>query len=221
MSTSTPATGRNPPVHLKSHSLSAKVLSQISIDLRKGAVVIFPTDTVYGIGTSVFSLRGIQRIYKLKGRHWRKPLALLVASLEAARPLVEEIPREARKLAELYWPGALTLVFKASALGRLATGGLATVGVRIPKHPAALSLLRHTGIPLATTSVNYSGEKPVVSGVSAARLFGSRVDWLIDGGTCKGKTPSSVVDLSHFPFTIVREGAIGKKELERALKYRI
>jgi L-threonylcarbamoyladenylate synthase len=208
MSTSTRVTGRNLP---------AGLLSKIVADLQAGAVVIFPTETVYGIGTSVFSPSGIRRIYRLKGRQGRKPLALLVPSLAAARPLVETIPPEADRLAQKFWPGPLTLIFKASALGRLVTGGLATIGVRIPDHPIALAILKKVGIPLATTSVNRSGRKPAVSGTACARLFGSRVDWLLDAGTCRVKAASSVVDLSHYPFTNLREEALSRKLLEKAL----
>jgi L-threonylcarbamoyladenylate synthase len=179
--------------------------------------VIFPTETVYGIGTSVFSLVGIQRIYALKGRHGRKPLALLVHSLAAAKPLVETIPPEAERLAKRFWPGPLTLVLKASPLGRLVTGGLSTIGVRIPDHPMALAIIKATGVPLATTSVNRSGQKPAVSGVQAAKLFGKKVDYLIDGGVCRVKTASSVIDLTHYPFMVIREGAITKKVLEKAI----
>jgi len=199
------------------HKLPLRTLGRIASDLHAGAVIIFPTETVYGIGTSVFSLTGIQRIYKLKGRHGRKPLALLVPSLKAAAPLVETIPKEAERLAERFWPGPLTLVFKASALGRLVTGGLATIGVRIPDHPIALALLKKVGIPLATTSVNRSGQKPALSGKAAAALFGAHVEWMLDGGVCRVKEASSVIDLSHFPFTVIRDGAISKKELESAL----
>ncbi len=208
MSTSTRATG---------HKLPPRVLAQLVADLKAGAVAIFPTETVYGIGTSVFSLVGIRRIYALKGRHGRKPLALLVPTLAAAQPLVEVIPPEAEKLAKLFWPGPLTLVLKASALGRIVTGGLSTIGVRIPDHALALTLLKKVGIPLATTSVNLSGKNPAVSGEEAAALFGDQVDWMVDGGICRGKKASSVVDLSHYPFTVIREGALSKKRLEIAL----
>jgi L-threonylcarbamoyladenylate synthase len=183
--------------------------------LKAGGVVIFPTETVYGIGTSVFSLPGIKRIFELKGRHNRKPLALLVPTLEAARPLVESIPVEAERLAAKFCPGPLTLVLEASALGRVVTGGLRTIGVRIPCHPIALEILKSVRVPLATTSVNRSGEKPAVTGRSAARLFGKKVDHVIDGGACLVKTASSVIDMSHYPFTVIREGAISKRVLER------
>ena len=201
----------------RSQRIPTAILSRLSADLEAGAVAIFPTETVYGIGTSVFSLRGIQRIYALKSRQGRKPLALLVPHLAAAAPLVEEIPAEAERLARRFWPGPLTLVLKASALGRLVTGGLSTIGLRIPDHPVALAILRRVAIPLATTSVNRSGQEPAVSGASAARIFGSRVDWVIHGGACRVQTASSVIDLSHYPYMVIREGAIQKRQLEEAL----
>ncbi len=204
-------------IRLTTEKIPPHVLKEITASLHAGAVVIFPTETVYGIGTSVFSLAGIKRIYQLKGRQREKPLALLVHSLEAAKPLVEEIPKEAERLARLFWPGPLTLVFKASALGRVVTGGLATIGVRIPDHPVALAILRKVGVPLATTSVNRSGQPPAITGIAAANFFGKKVDWLVDGGTCRGKTASSVIDLSHYPFTVIRDGAIPKRILGKAL----
>jgi len=204
-------------IRLSSGRWPASALQEIAQDLRAGAVAIFPTETVYGIGASVFSREGVRRIYELKGRQWRKPLALLVHELQAARPLVEEIPPEADRLARRFWPGPLTLIFRASALGRLVMGGAATLGVRIPDHPAALGILKRCAVPLATTSVNRSGEKPAASGHQAARLFGSQVEWVVDAGRCRVQVPSSVVDLTHFPFTVIREGAISKRELEKTL----
>jgi len=220
MSTSTRATGRSPlgqSVRLKARRLPAGVLSKVVDALRRDGVAIFPTETVYGIGASAFSHAGIRRIYQLKGRRWNKPLALLVPSLEAASPLVETIPPEAIRLAEAFWPGPMTLVLTASPLGKLVTGGLATIGVRIPNHPVALGILRAVGVPLATTSVNRSGQKPATSGRTAARLFGSKVDWMIDGGVCRMQEASSVIDVSRFPFTVKRQGAIPKQDLERTL----
>jgi len=204
-------------VRVRNGHLPAAVLSQVVETLRAGGVAIFPTETVYGIGASAFSHPGIRRIYQLKGRKWNKPLALLVPSLEAAAPLLERIPPEAFWLAQAFWPGPMTLVLPASALGKLVTGGLDTIGVRVPDHPVALAILRAIGVPLATTSVNRSGQDPATAGSAAAKLFGSKVEWVIDGGTCTIQTASSVVDLSHFPFTVKRQGSIPKQALERAL----
>ncbi len=197
--------------------LPARVLSHVVQTLLAGGVAIFPTETVYGIGASAFSHGGIKRIYKLKGRKWNKPLALLVTSLDAAAPLLKDVPPEAFHLAKTFWPGPMTLVLQASPLGKLVTGGLPTIGVRVPDHPVALAVLKAVGLPLATTSVNRSGEEPATSGEEAATLFGSQVDWLIDGGACVIKEASSVVDLSHYPFSVKRQGSISKKDLEKAL----
>ncbi len=219
MSTSTRATARKiaQKVRARSGRIPAVVLSQVIASLHQDGVAIFPTETVYGIGASAFSHRGIRRIYQLKGRRWNKPLALLVPTLEAAAPMVETLPPEAFRLADAFWPGPMTLIFRASALGRLVTGGLETLGVRIPDHPFALALLKGVGLPLATTSVNRSGEEPATSGLSAAKLFGSKVDWLIDGGACAIKKASTVIDLSSYPFTVKRLGSIAKKDLEHTL----
>jgi L-threonylcarbamoyladenylate synthase len=216
-----PATGRKPKsarrVRARGGRLTESLLEQIATDLRAGAIAIFPTETVYGLGTSAFAAVGLRKIYGLKGRTWKKPLALLVPSIEAAGPLVEEIPPEARRLARRFCPGPLTLVFKASALGRLVTGGLATIGVRVPDHPIALAILKRAGVPMATTSVNRSGEAPATSGSAAARLFGRHVDWLVDAGSCRAREASAVVDVSHYPFTVIREGALAKTKIEAVL----
>lgn len=198
-------------------SLPADLLRLLVEDLRRDAIAIFPTETVYGLGASAFSRTGIQRIYALKGRNEKKPLALLVPALDTAAPLVESIPPEAHRLADAFCPGPLTLVLKASPLGKLVTGGLETIGVRIPDHPMALAILKAMGMPLATTSVNRSGEQPATSGILSRKLFGGHVDWLIDAGACRVKTPSSVIDVSHYPFTVIREGAIRKAALENIL----
>ncbi len=204
MSTSTPATAR-------------KTIVRIAQDLRAGALVIFPTETVYGLGANVFDRGAVARIYKLKGRAWRKPLAVLISDLKLAAPLLESIPPEAQHLAKKFCPGPLTLVLKASPLGQMVMGGLPTIGVRIPDHPIALALLKNFGMPLATTSVNRSGQEPATTASGCRKLFGKYVEHLLDGGACRVKEPSSVVDFSHYPFTVIREGALSRKQLEKHL----
>ena len=216
MSTSTPAIAAK-SIRLRQNRCAQYLLESIAQELQAGALVVFPTETVYGLGTSAFSPSGIRRIYAVKGRTWQKPLALLTPSLDAARPLLEHIPSEAARLAEHFWPGPLTLVFQASTLGRLITEGRETVGVRVPDHPFALALLQCVGLPLATTSANASGEEPAISGRKAAQLFRKKVEWVVDGGACPVEIASSVVDCSHYPPTVLREGAISKKKLEAVL----
>lgn len=182
----------------------------------RGGLVVFPTDTVYGLAAHVFRPEAIRRIYELKGRSYKKPIPLLVAHKDQARALVEPMGRKLEKLLDKYWPGPLTVVFKTSELGRWVTGGKETVAIRIPKHPVALSLLKAMNTPLAVTSANPSGEPPATTGREALEIFEGKVNVLWDSGTCPGGEASTVLDASGFHWTLVREGAVPKKEL---LKY--
>lgn len=194
--------------------LPAKKLGKIVEIIAYGGLIVFPTETVYGIGADAFNRKAIKRIYRLKKRQENKPLQILVANSEMAWPLVsEEVPREARKLAAAFWPGPLTLVMPASVLGKLVTGGQDTIGIRVPKQPAVQELIRKLGKPLASTSANVSGEPAFTSGASAARIFKEKVECVLDGGKTRLGKESSVVSVAGYPFRILREGAINKNEI--------
>ena len=184
--------------------------------LEEGGVVIFPTDTVYGLSAGVFRPQAISRIYRLKGRSYKKPLPFLAARLDQVRPLVEPLSARLEKLLKDYWPGPLTVVFKTSSLGRWITGGKETAAFRVPRHPLTLTLLKEAGVPVAATSANPSGKEPAVTGAQAVRSFGGRVDLILDAGSCPLGEASTVLDASSQAWTLAREGAVKKKEL---LKY--
>lgn len=192
---------------------AAAVLRETVALLKAGGVAVFPTDTVYGMGASVFRPAAIRRIYALKGRSYKKPLPILVADRTQAEPLVEPLSPRLKRLLDDYWPGPLTVVFKTSSLGRLATGGKETVAIRVPDHPAARALLKSFGAPMAVTSANPSGRPPAVTGAAAKKMFGGRVEVLWDGGRCPGGVASTVLDASSLFWTLVREGAVKKKTL--------
>lgn len=194
----------------------ASILRQTADALRDGGLAVFPTDTVYGLAASVFRPLSIRRIYRLKGRSYKKPLPLLVADAAQAEPLVEPLSPRLRRLLRDYWPGPLTVVFKTSSLGRMVSGGKETVAIRVPDHPGARALLRVFNAPLAVTSANPSGRPPAATGTAAARIFKGKVEVLWDGGKCPGGVASTVLDASSDHWTLVREGAVGKNEL---LKY--
>jgi tRNA threonylcarbamoyl adenosine modification protein (Sua5/YciO/YrdC/YwlC family) len=174
---------------------------------RRGEVVAFPTDTVYGLGTSALSREGVARLYRIKGRSPDKPLPLLVDSIEAAGRWVVWTP-SAQALARRFWPGGLTLVLKASAAGReLANVQGETVAVRVPDHPVTLALLEASQAPWAQTSANESGQPPLADGSAVARRFAGALAMAIDSGAAVGRE-SSVVDATCEPPRMLREGLI-------------
>ena len=169
--------------------------------LRGGAVVAFPSDTVYGLGASADDEVAQKRIYQIKGRPVGMPLILMVAAESQLEGLVH-VDSQAEAMMRKWWPGPLTLVLHAIGGG--------TLGVRIPKHKVALDLLRHAG-PLMTTSANLHGRDPAMSAGEAAALSG--VMAVVDGGAARGGTASTVVDLTGPEPHVLREGAIPTLEL--------
>lgn len=169
--------------------------------LRGGAVIAFPTDTVYGLGASADDELAQKRIYQIKGRPVGMPLILMVAAESQLEGMVH-VDSRAEAMMRKWWPGPLTLILYAIGGG--------TLGVRIPKHKVALGLLRHAG-PLMTTSANLHGLEPAMNAEEAAGLTG--VMAVIDGGVAPGGTASTVVDLTGPEPHVLREGAIPTPEL--------
>jgi L-threonylcarbamoyladenylate synthase len=186
--------------------------------LRKGGLVVFPTDTVYGIGCSAFHRHAIESIYKLKGRSYSKPLPILLSEQNQLSLVAQDVLPEAEQLAGMYWPGALTLVVKTGPLALNATGGRATIAVRVPAHGVVRQVLDEVRLPLASTSANMSGDKAMHTFSQVRKAFDGRVDVIVDGGHCKIGEPSTVVDATHFPFTVLRAGAVPRKELMQRLR---
>lgn len=169
--------------------------------VRGGAVVAFPTDTVYGLGASADDEVAQKRIYQIKGRPAGMPLILMVAAESQLEGLVH-VDSRAESYIRRWWPGPLTLILHAAGGG--------TLGVRIPKHKVALSLLRHAG-PLMTTSANLHGMDPAMNAEEAGALSG--VMAVLDGGVAPGGYASSVLDLTGPEPHVLREGAIPTPEL--------
>lgn len=183
---------------------------------RSGAIVAFPTDTVYGIGTAAADGTAVGRLYVVKGRPEDRPIPVLLPSLDLLERVVREVPEGARRLAERYWPGPLTLVLPARPLPREVTAGGATVGVRVPDHPVALGVLRAAGVPLAVTSANRSGAANLTTGEQVESELGRSLT-LVLNGTAPGGVPSTVLDLSGDEPVVLRHGALSAAEIEAVL----
>ncbi len=187
-----------------------EVLERFAAVLRSGGVAIFPTDTVYGIGGDGRRKEVIRRICQIKGRPEDKPLVRLISSPGAVSEWLTRL--EDRHLAERFWPGPLTLIL-------LLPGGLRR-GFRCPDQQLIRELIKRSGIELAATSANLSGQPEVVSGEEARQIFSGKVDLILDGGMISGR-PSTVLDLSVFPEKILRSGPVTRSEIEECLGYAI
>jgi L-threonylcarbamoyladenylate synthase len=175
--------------------------------IRAGELVVFPTETVYGLGANALDAAAVKRIYALKGRPANSPLIVHVATLQQARQLAAEWSEEADKLARDYWPGPLTLVVpKRPLIPDVVTAGLPTVGLRIPRHPIALELLRIAAVPIAAPSANrFTQLSPTTAG-HVREAFGEDTPFLLDGGPCEVGLESTVVAVTKDGLEVLRPG---------------
>jgi L-threonylcarbamoyladenylate synthase len=184
--------------------------SQAAAVLSEGAVVGFPTDTVFGIGCCAHRGDAIARLGEIKGRPPSQPLILMASTAIEVLAFAVWTPA-ARTLAERFWPGPLTLILTATELGH-GLGGAGTVGVRVPAHPVALELLRLAG-PLATTSANRHGEEPVRDAAEALRVLPGLDGALADRLPPVRRPPSSILDLTRDVPVLIRQGRLSAREL--------
>ncbi len=182
--------------------------------LRRGGLVAFPTETVYGLGADALNADAVKQIFVAKGRPLDNPIIVHVASAADLDRLAENVPEEARRLVDRFWPGPLTLILRRSGLvPDGVTGGLDTVAVRMPRNSIALALIRALGRPVAAPSANLSGR---TSGTTAGHVlqdFAGRIDMVLDGGPVPVGVESTVLDLSRRPPAILRPGAVTPEDL--------
>jgi len=184
--------------------------------LKKGGIVAFPTDTVYGLGADPLNARAVDRIYKVKRRPHNLPFPLLLAEKSDLLKVASVVPEIAWQLAERFLPGGLTLVLRKSPWvpGSVTAGG-DTIAVRIPNHPIPIALIRGLGSPIVGTSANLSGRPSPVTAEEVREQLGDEVDLIIDGGRCPGGTESTVLDVSSKVPALTREGAIPRVEMAK------
>lgn len=178
-----------------------------AVTIKKGGLVIYPTDTVYGLGCNPFNVNSVERIFQVKGRTG-KPLPVLAYSIEDAMKIAE-FNDKALKIAKAFWPGPVTLVLpKKPSLPDIVTCNLKSVGVRVPDHRVALELMRLSNGLLIGTSANKTGETPPKTAEEAIRQIGEKVDIILDAGRVPLGIPSTVIDLTLETPIVVREGPI-------------
>ena len=196
--------------------MNSEVLRAAEI-LRRGGLVAFPTETVYGLGADAASAAAVARLYRVKGRPGQHPVIVHFASAEEAFRWAAEVPSSAKTLAERFWPGPLTLILERSAkAGDFITGGQDTVGLRVPSHPVAQALLKAFGGAIAAPSANRFGQ---VSPTTAAHVrddLGGDVDLVLEGGASEVGIESTIVDVSSGTPVLLRPGRISEQDVERA-----
>jgi L-threonylcarbamoyladenylate synthase len=186
--------------------------------LQEGELVVFPTETVYGLGADALQISAVSNIFAAKERPFSDPLIVHIADFSSLEPLVVDIPPAAKQLAHTFWPGPLTLVLPTSQrVPKLVTAGMSTVAVRMPRHPVALALIRATGSPIAAPSANrFMHVSPTTAQHALADLQG-RVPLIIDGGPCPVGVESTVLDLCSEVPTLLRPGGVSLEALRTVL----
>ncbi|MDD5021400.1 MAG: L-threonylcarbamoyladenylate synthase [Endomicrobiaceae bacterium] len=192
-----------------------KLISEVVGILQQKGIVVLPTDTVYGVMTSIFNQEGQKTIYKLKNRNDRKPLILLSHNVDLIKQFVV-FPKKIEEIIKDFWPGQLTLILSTTEIGKILTGGRDNLGVRIPNCKILLDIMKLHNLPLMSTSANISGKESAKDAKSALKYFNNKVNMIVDDGKCKFSFESTVIDMVKFPYVVIRKGCL---DCNKLLKY--
>lgn len=194
-------------------------LEEISEIIKNGGIVVFPTETVYGIGTNGLDKEAISRLYDVKRRPTSKPISLLVSSIKMVDMVAKDITDMEYRLMEEFFPGPLTIILKKkSIVPDNLTNNTDTVGIRMPDNIIAKKLIEHSNVPIATPSANISGKPSGTNIENIMEDFKDKVDYYIDGGQSKLGIGSTIVKIENDYPLILREGSISKKQILECLK---
>jgi L-threonylcarbamoyladenylate synthase len=202
----------------KAQNEALENLSATIAALKRGHAIVFPTETLYGLGADALNEAAVEEVFQLKGRDRSNPFPVLVADQEMLHTLVAEIPTTAQRLMDRYWPGPLTLVLPGRRnIPKPLCNPLGGVAVRISSQAIATLLVKGLGRPLTATSANPSGKEPARTLQVAKNYFANRVDVFVDGGTLTSKSGSTVVEVKEDSVKVIREGEISTSEILQVL----
>ena len=203
---------------MNTQHLTSGGIEQAAELLRQGRLVAVPTETVYGLAADATQGSAVQAVYEAKGRPETKPLNVLVDGMGMAETVCRDIPADAYRLAEAFWPGPLTMILWGNGmLPPIVPAGGQTQGVRCPDHPYTLAVIRALGRPLACPSANLSGQPSPKSVDEVLAQLGGRIDAVLDGGECAVGVESTILDLTVTPYRILRQGGLNREAIERVL----
>jgi len=190
------------------------VIAEAARIIRQGGVVVFPTRCLYGLGADALNADAVNRLFEIKARPYQKAILVLISDKKELSLLVQEIPQAAQRIMDKFWPGKITIIFKAKEnLPANLTAGTGKIGVRLCGHPAACSLLNAVGGPVTGTSANLAGRPGCSQICDLDAEVAERVDLILDAEKLEGGAGSSIVDVSGDAPTILREGVIPTKDI--------
>lgn len=200
-------------------NIDADVMDRAGKLIAEGELVAFPTETVYGLGGDALDPDASRKIYAAKGRPSDNPLIVHIAEFDDMKRVAREVPEQARKLADAFWPGPLTMiVWKSDAVPEATTGGMQTVAVRMPNHPVALELIRRSGCLIAAPSANTSGRPSPTEAQHVAEDLSGKIAMILDGGPVGIGIESTIIDLTEEKPMILRPGYITPEMLSEVLQ---
>lgn len=200
------------------HPEDAGAIEQAGAMLASGQVVGIPTETVYGLGANALDGNAVRQIFAAKGRPMDNPLIVHIADFDQIYPLVEGVPEAARRLADAYWPGPMTIILpKSDRIPVEVSAGLDTVGIRLPSHPVARAVIRAAGVPIAAPSANTSGRPSTTTAAHVMEDMSGKIAAVLDGGACAVGVESTVISLAGDKPRLLRPGGISLEQLEAVL----
>lgn len=195
-----------------------EVVEEAARVLRAGGLVAYPTETVYGLAASAFVVDTVARVFDVKQRPFNQALPVQIADKRDIGTLARDVPREAQRLVDDFFPGPLTLVFfRLPTVSLTVTGGQNTIGIRMPDHPVPLSVIRAFDAPVVCPSANLTGRRSPMSAADVLEDLDGAVDLVLDGGPTADRVASTVLDVTVRPARLLREGKITRAELEAYL----
>ncbi len=186
--------------------------------LRKGGVIAFPTDTVFGLGAGIYKEEALARIFKIKQRAQNISLPVLLSDVGQIHEVAMDLPSYGWRLIDCFWPGALTLiVFRTRVIKDIISNGGDTVAIRMPDHPVPYHLIKGCGMPLIGTSANLSGQPSVITAQAVKQQLGDSVDMIVEGGPDPKGIESTILDITGEVPVLIREGSIAKSVIEKVV----
>ncbi|MBN2418770.1 MAG: threonylcarbamoyl-AMP synthase [Deltaproteobacteria bacterium] len=206
-------------VTLQSDETTKTALYKAKQVLLSGGIVAFPTESFYGLAVDIENERAIEKLFALKQRDKNNPVLILLPEITALKEYVEEIPDQAVKMINAFWPGGLTMIFKANRkISHLLTANTGKIGIRYSSHPVATALAGSIGRPVTGTSSNISGYAPCNTADEVFENLGEKVDLILDNGATPGGKGSTILDITATPPVFIREGIVLQKDIEKIIK---